>query len=317
MVTRKEKIFDTFDEIIDLDLTRDLTLKQYINRMDKSLQQRCIHTLGSVSLALEEYGMTDEAPSIELSFERLFDYLGHTFEIKDDGRVSIDFETYLRKINELHAMGYAVDSQKAIREIETYLEMDRVEAFMRTNDDEANVILDERKERKYPENQMISLTEKHFPSRLALYKTYGLHPLMLNGGKDFARIRKLMQLGRDFENIVGEVLSEIYSDIRVKPKFGTSIPDYVVDETWYDAKLARSTTLAPGCRTIPKYRKHTDNLTIIYALHDTERKDSRANFVHISEYYPLITDELQRKIDAFIRKATEVRFGESNRLSDV
>lgn len=316
MVTKKEKIFDTFDEIIDLDLTGDLTLKQYINRVNKPLQQRCISAFGSVSIALEEYGMTDEFPSIELSFERLFDYLGHTFEVTEDGRIVIDFETFLSKINELLAMGYSVDSQKALREIETYLEMDRVEAFMVLNNDEANVILDERKERKYPENQMVTLTEKHYPNRLSLYKTYGLHPLMLNGGLGMVRNKALMKLGRIFESLVGEVLAELFTEVQPHPHIDNCIPDFVVGETWYDAKLSRSTVFGPGCDTIDKYRKHTDYLVIIYALHDTDRSDDRAKFVHINELRPLVSPKLQRKIDAFIRKATEVRFGGNRRQAD-
>lgn len=82
--------------------------------------------------------------------------------------------------------------------------------------------------------------------------------------------------------------------------------------TWIDAKLSRSTALSYGCETIEKYRKHTDWLVIVYAIHDTEADDDRATFVHITEYKPYVSDELQRKIDAFIRRASEVKFGESN-----
>lgn len=308
-MSRKEKVFEIFDEIIDSEKTGELTLKQYINRINKSLQQRCIKVFGSVSAALDEYGMADEFPSKELTFERLYDFLGHTFEVKEDGRIIIDFETFLSKITELHAMGYAVDSHRTIREIERFLEMDRIEAFMRLYEDQANKILDKKEGRRYPENQIVNLAEKHYPSRLALYKTYGLNQMMLNGGKAFMRMRTLMSMGCEFELLVEEVLTEVLGDIQVKPVVGKCIPDFVFGGTWFDAKLSRSTTLAPGCRTIQKYRRHTDKLTIIYALHDTDCADSRVTFVHISEYYPLISVELQRKIDAFIRRATAVRWG--------
>ena len=164
---------------------------------------------------------------------------------------------------------------------------------------------------------MVTLTEKHYPNRLSLYKTYGLHPLMLNGGLGMVRNKALMKLGRIFESLVGEVLAELFTEVQPHPHIDNCIPDFVVGETWYDAKLSRSTVFSPGCETIDKYRKHTDYLVIIYALHDTDSSDDRAKFVHINELRPLVTPRIQRKIDAFIRKATEVRFGESNRLSDV
>lgn len=317
MTSKKEKVFEIFDEIIDSDKTGDLTLKQYIIREDQALRQRCFRAFGSVSKALEEYGMTDEKPSTELSFERLYDFIGHTFEVKEDGRVIIDFETFLRKITELQAMGYNVDSKRTIREIESFLAMDRIEAFMRLYNENANAILDMRKGRRYPENQIITLVEKHYPDRTALYRTYRVNRYLLNGGKNFVRIRSLMDLGHDFELLVEEVLTEVFGDIQVKPVIEGNIPDFVFGGTWFDAKLSRSTSLAPGCRTIQKYRRHTDKLTIIYALHDTDHSDSRATFVHISEYYPLISTHLQRKIDAFIRKASEVRFGGNRRQAHI
>lgn len=117
------------------------------------------------------------------------------------------------------------------------------------------------------------------------------------------------RLGHEFQRLVTELYDEIPLSRHPTRGYGESIPDYISGKTWIDAKLSKSTALNVGCETITKYRKHTDHLVIIYAIDDTTATDARAKFVHVSEYYPYISAELQRKIDAFVRKASAIKFG--------
>ena len=159
------------------------------------------------------------------------------------------------------------------------------------------------------ENRHIELySYKVFGSLPQMYKYYGIDKTAV----EYAMSRRrsaTAALGHEFQRLLKEVYDEIPLSRFPTSGYGDSVPDFISGNTWIDAKLSKSTALNRGCETIDKYRKHTDHLVIIYALHDTERSDDRATFVHINELRPLASTVLKRKIDAFIRKATEVRFG--------
>lgn len=305
---KQEKVFLAIDDVIERELSGNMNLKTYINHKMPALRKSCQRNFGSLKAALDSYGYIDETPR-ELSFEKLYDFIGYVFEVKEDGRIIIDFELFFSKINELTSLGYIVNSQKVIRDIEIFLELERIDAFMSFYNEKVGRILDRRSSNRYPENQIPTLVEKHFSSRSNLYMTYGVHPFMLNHGEHFLKVRSLMRLGSEFEHLVAETLTEINPSVQEKVVVHDCIPDFIVEDCWYDAKLSRSTALDSRCETIEKYRKHTDHLTIIYAINDTSATDSRANFVHIIEYKSLVSEKLQNKIDAFIYKASEVKFG--------
>lgn len=147
-----------------------------------------------------------------------------------------------------------------------------------------------------------------FGSLPEMYKYYGIDKTAVEYAMSKRR-STTAALGHEFQRLLKEVYDEIPLSRFPTSGYGESIPDFISGNTWIDAKLSRSTALNRGCETIEKYRKHTEYLVIVYALHDTDKSDDRANFVHISELKPLISAELQRKLDAFIRRATEVRFG--------
>lgn len=306
MDKKKERVFEIFDELIDTDASNGQSFLKYINRELPSLRKRCIRTFGSMKAALTEYGFILESEE-ELELPKLFDFLCGCFEVAEDGRIRVDFEQFLDKSNELTALGYVVNRTKIIKQMEEALELDRIEAFIRKYNERACEILDSTG-KKYPENQINTIIEKYYKVRKNVYKTYKVNPFMITSAS-FVRLRELMKLGSEFEDIVYEVLAEISNGVDRYFILEDCRPDFVIGEKWYDAKLARKTALDTRSSTIDKYTKHTDYLTIIYAIDDTTATDSRANFVHITEYYPYISVELQRKIDAFIRKATEVKFG--------
>src|SRR5690606_26093825 len=128
------------------------------------------------------------------------------------------------------------------------------------------------------------------------------------------RIQQLKRLGLEFQALVKEVYDEITLARTEQTRIEDCIPDFISGFTWLDAKLSKSTATVDNIR---KYRKHTDWLIIVYAIDDGAKPIDGAIYAQVSEYYPLNTGELKRRIDAFIRKAMEVRFGESNRISDV
>ena len=152
-----------------------------------------------------------------------------------------------------------------------------------------------------------------FGSLPEMYKYYGIDKTAVEYAMSKRR-SSTASLGHEFQALVKEIYDEITLARSEQTRIEDCIPDFISGFTWLDAKLSKSTATTA---TVQKYRKHTDWLIIVYALDDGSKSIDGAIYKHVSEYYPLITADLQRKIDAFIRKATEVRFGESNRLSNV
>lgn len=124
-----------------------------------------------------------------------------------------------------------------------------------------------------------------------------------------SKLGLLMRLGCEFERLVKEIFDYLSYDYVSKYSVDNCRPDFVVGSTWYDAKLSKSTVHNNGCETLEKYTKHTDALTIIYAIDDSHTIDDRCDFISIEDYKPHISTELRRKVDAFVRKAEAVRYG--------
>ena len=307
MYSKKQMlVFEILDEIIETDKPQGMELKRYINQHEHSLRTRCKRNFGSLDIALTAYGYEIKTYK-EISFERVFDYLDCCFEVNIDGHLKVDFEVYLRKITELQAMNYDVCPYRILRQVADEYALDRIEEFTKHNNEYISTILDDRP-RRYPYNQIETLISQFYGKREELYKTYGVTLGMLPGA-NANKLIVLTSLGKEFELLVDEIFIEAQISHRRHDKVGDAIPDFISGNTWLDAKLSKSTALNPSCNTIEKYRQHTDYLVIIYAIDDTNATDDRATFVHVSEYYPYISEELQRKVDAFIRRATAVRFG--------
>ena len=152
-----------------------------------------------------------------------------------------------------------------------------------------------------------------FGSLLEMYRFYGIDKTAVEYAMS-SRRNATAALGHEFQALVKEIYDEITLARSEQTRIEDCIPDFISGFTWLDAKLSKSTAKTA---TIQKYRKYTDWLIIIYAIDDRSKPIDGAIYKHVSEYYQYISDELQRKIDAFIRKATEVKFGENNRLPNV
>ncbi|MEC0399883.1 hypothetical protein U7118_07440 [Bacillus subtilis] len=122
--------------------------------------------------------------------------------------------------------------------------------------------------------------------------------------------------GREFESLVGEVLSALYpGSVDEQKRIEDCIPDFVIDGTkWIDAKLSENTAFNRACKTFDKYLRYTDHLTIIYA------KKSEGNFehpnvtlTHISEFIPALlkngNNELVSRLNSFLAelKSEEIK----------
>lgn len=304
---KKERVFGIIDDLIDNNVIGDVPLDKYIREYLPSLRRRCSRVFGGLKHALNAYGYDCIPMQLNLTFDRLFDYIDCCFKINTDGHIRIDFEMLFRKVAELQAMGYCVELDDIIKGVSDIYVLDRIEAFTLYHNENIADVLDYRP-RQYPTNQIEHLIRNTYKDRKRLYKTYHISLSMLSG-TNTVKIRGLMQLGSEFESLVQEIFTQATISHERHVFHNGCIPDFISGNTWLDAKLSKSTALNAGCATITKYRQHTEHLVIIYALDDTPATDDRATFVHVSEYYPYITPELKRKVDAFIRKAEAVRFG--------
>jgi len=129
-------------------------------------------------------------------------------------------------------------------------------------------------------------------------KHYGIYTIFM----DNCGAATFMSDGYEFERLLGEVLGEVFShdEIQRTPWIGDCRPDFVIGSKWFDAKLCRSTALYSNCTTISKYREYTDDLTIVYAVHDTRAKNRKAKFICVKEFYPYISNDLRIKCEDFI-----------------
>lgn len=127
-----------------------------------------------------------------------------------------------------------------------------------------------------------------------------------------ADVSTLINYGREFERLVGEALVHMYgSNVKKQVKYKDAIPDFVIGDTWIDAKLSKSTAFRPEVKTIEKYRKFTNDLKIVFAVDDTHGLEMNdvdgVEFIHISEFYSELYDSLVHELKEFVQRAGKVK----------
>lgn len=285
------------DEIIDRDeVPSNMTLHQYLTRTTK-YRSRCKRYFGSVEKALRSYGYYSEYAinwadsfhqkqlaqclNIDADYQPYFE--GEAYSLfKSDGN-EIHWTSDLRKLrDELILEKYTTEFKWY--ELDTYMRKDGV--------------------KQHPVDRAIRNIYETWEN---FYKTVG-HRLNIADSK----LRVFSKLGYEFERLVSEVLSEISAgpiESQATQPDG-SRPDFVINgSAWVDAKLSRSTTFNPQCKTLDKYASQADTLTIIYAIKDTKQADSRAEFIYVLSLLPLLSPELQQKVREFVSKAQVQRIG--------
>lgn len=304
---QKERFFSWLDEEIENDSIGD-NVVAHINgnsRMKKAAQRY----FGSVKQALKEYGFIADEVNGAWTDGQILNHFDTTQTIDKYGRVVFDEDFFSVKYDEFLSLGGSLPISRVKSKLNSLLEDDRLQVFFNHFGTDAFKWLDYRPYKERPQEfaGISYVIRSRKESRFELAKKFGIRYRSYLGITTSSEDRKaIQQLGHDFQALVSEVYDEITLARSEQTHIQDSIPDFISGDTWLDAKLSKSTASAT---TIRKYRKHTDWLIIVYALEDGSKPLDGAIYKHISEYYPLISVELQRKIDAFIRRATEVRWG--------
>lgn len=99
--------------------------------------------------------------------------------------------------------------------------------------------------------------------------------------------RASVTAGHKFEEVLGEILREIGVDFS-KYNHDTYKPDFVVGDTWVDAKLSRD---CRSSKTYKRYKEHCSELIIVYLRGPVKESRTRLGYRKISAYL------LLRRID--------------------
>lgn len=93
--------------------------------------------------------------------------------------------------------------------------------------------------------------------------------------------------GAEFEQIVGEIFTELHLSYKREPAINGCHPDFVFGKHWVDAKLSEWTVSLADCSTIHKYLPNCRRLSIVY-LRQIRKETFYTNelgvdMIHVSE----------------------------------
>ncbi|WP_060210228.1 hypothetical protein [Sporosarcina koreensis] len=136
-------------------------------------------------------------------------------------------------------------------------------------------------------------------------KAFNINPL-LSPNKTIYGHRYFTDAGREFEALIKQAF--VGGGILVDSAFYLDgcYPDFVLEGSeWADAKLSKSTSFNPNCQTIEKYTRHTDYLTLIYAIDDMPDDEvpelpEGVRLLHVFDYFPDISPGLRSEIQTLI-----------------
>lgn len=292
-----ERFFGIIDNLIDggvVDIIKEV-------RSDVALRRRAQRLFpsdgdkSSTTLALEAYGFSfDECLPSK-------DELRSCWSISDSYEVIIDTE----KVDELSALSNLSPPELIghLREVREEVVKEAVSYFV---SDTSPELISYKTLREFP----------HIRSYVVQYFggiTNFREELNLDGRLVFynnnSKVSTYARLGAEFEELLeGRVFSPEVSQIQHKD----CRPDFIVDGSWIDAKLSRSTALDSRSDTISKYLRHTDKLTIIYAFDDgadtsAVEEEFNVEFKHISEFYEDLSAEAIDEFETFIKRVSTIK----------
>lgn len=250
---------------------------------------------------LEFYVPFDEIPVQFLPVSELMECV----YIRDDFKVVLDIE----RLNNLSALcGYSVSYLKsAIKPFVRDLEKDALSEFVCSLDfDEVN----NNNITRY--RHIVYYIYNHYEGLEEFREMYGIDFDLVSFSSHNSR-SFFANAGHKFEYLVGKVLRELYGSAVNDSYFEEGCkPDFVVNNRWVDAKLSKSTILSPSCETVEKYSKVTQKLTIIFCIDDAIDVDlskySHVDFIHVTDLFPYISDELVKEISE-LKKEVKKRKG--------
>lgn len=299
MYDKKEGCFELLDNMIDdgIDvMSLGVSLRGDAKYKYETVRKRLSRAFGSVNQALVEYGLFEKrGEPVELELHRCFEITGDYLVVENEYKKEDLMDIY--NVTE-------TEFKRITKDVRNQCEKEALSMFA------SDFYPDGFKHHFLRERKLYHL-------RGYLTRHYGdsFERLANELGMDYRLVERqtyepLFDLGNTFESIVGEVVEGFY--VKKQQRIGDCIPDFVMGETWIDAKLSFGTVFQRSCQTIEKYTKHTDNLTIIYALDKSKRrKVGDVRFIHISEFYPHLEStgqhDLILRIKNFIETAEETK----------
>lgn len=297
----KEKCFQIIDKLIDEGYDVENLAKELPNFYG-SFRKRLTRNFGSVGQAFTSYGLY-EMNGIPSDIE-----LYRCYEISERYEVVVnDLEKH--RIMDL----YFIDEltfKKLSKDIVRNMRIDALDEFYRN---------------EFPENLKHTFIEKEEYKHLWVYisniygslriflKQYDVDPNVFIERNYGGGHGNFIKAGFRFELLVKRMFDTLGSSYKYNKRVNGCQPDFQLSDRWVDAKLRYNTVFYPTCQTIEKYLDETNNLEIIYCLGEGNRtlqdKD-RVTLVHISEYYPKLSEigagYLIEEIEEFIHESNKI-----------
>lgn len=115
--------------------------------------------------------------------------------------------------------------------------------------------------------------------------------------------------GRELEDVFESILIDLKQDYVRQPSVNGCHPDFVVGDTWYDAKLSEWTISLADCGTVKKYEPHCKELVIVFLRGNTDLNKSlseKTKLINIYHYVNMLPKEKQNqyktKLDEILMK---------------
>lgn len=310
---KQERIFEIFDDIIE----KDIDLHDYISK-NNSLRTRIgrnfKNDLGNTAVneALRMYGFTgfnESTKPSRLDLYRCFDCNEVTYEIKFD-------EDFVNHISTIHNTSPNEVKSLAKTEWLDEIRLEMLSKFVANNDEDflANPYT-------YKENSRIrGYFRCIFGDINTFREAFGINK-MLNPNRTMQGHYYYIEAGKRFEEIIKRCFDANQTEVYKQVSIGNCRPDFVLGDSWMDAKLSKSTTFY-GSKTIEKYTKHTDALTIIYAIEDVRDESipllpQGVDLIHVLDYFSDLPQGLQDEIKVFISEVRLMKRGGFEKVTSV
>ncbi|MEK5298692.1 hypothetical protein [Bacillus sp. FSL R5-0659] len=291
---QQEKALEVLDDLVEsgVDLTK--LRKELSTKKFNADRKRLYRAFGGLKESLIAYGLFDStAVPSEIELNRCFSVDGDYRVVENNYVIS-----YLKALCNLSD----IDFKRIKGEAWIKAQREALDSYVRA---------------AFPHGLLYSTLEKkgkyHIKHYINKFYNGNIRNICIDCGLDInlltdcgSRSASILN-GRKFENLVKRILDALYpGEVNYQVRVDDSIPDFIVDSIgWVDAKLNKNTVFNRRCSTITKYLKHTDKLTIIYAIDKPmHNSDTRVTLLSV-EYFKrdlklLGRFDLYDEIDVFI-----------------
>ncbi|MBR8661190.1 hypothetical protein [Brevibacillus sp. NL20B1] len=290
---KKERCFQIIDGLIDRGIDVANLGKELPPREYNTIRIRLIRTFGSVRQALIEYGIFEPngmPTGVELA--RCF-FIDETYKV-------VENQYEKERIMDLYFLS-EVDFVRASKDVKRSLEIDAIDQFYRDHFPFDGLPWGVIRE-KYP--GAMSYIRREYGSFKDFVNAYGF-PYDIFVDREYGR--EYIREGHIFEEKLANILTVLYEKVDRNQTFNRLRPDFIINGTgWVDAKLSFSTVFDYRCKTLRRYMKHTNHLTIYYAKGKRGvYRNSYISLIHVSELYPALLQKGRKdmvdEMEAFIK----------------